>query len=102
MALSECISKIDKTGLELIEHGITSFPIACYHDDLQRESVDWHWHEELELIVVSEGSAIIAVDGEKYIVNEGNGFLLIQEFFMVVGFMKVQPVDFILLYFILV
>ena len=34
--LLECISKIDKTGLELIEHGITSFPIACYHDDLQR------------------------------------------------------------------
>ena len=28
MALSECISKIDKTGLELIEHGIASFPIA--------------------------------------------------------------------------
>ena len=49
MALSECISKIDKTGLELIEHGIASFPIACYHDDLQRECVDWHWHEELVL-----------------------------------------------------
>lgn len=76
MALSECISKIDKTGLELIEHGVTSFPIACYHDDLQRESIDWHWHEELELIVVSEGSAIIAVDGDKYIVNEGNGFFI--------------------------
>lgn len=76
MALSECISKIDKTGLELIEHGIASFPIACYHDDLQRECVDWHWHEELELIVVSEGGAIIAVDGEKHIVNEGNGFFI--------------------------
>lgn len=76
MALSKCISKIDKTGLELIEHGVTSFPIACYHDDLQREAVDWHWHEELELIVVSEGSAIIAVDCEKYIVNKGNGFFI--------------------------
>ena len=76
MSLSQCISKIDKTGLELIEHGITSFPIACYHDDLQRESVDWHWHEELELIIVSEGSAIIAVDGEKYIVNKGSGFFI--------------------------
>ena len=46
MALSKCISKIDKTGLELIEHGVTSFPIACYHDDLQREAVDWHWHRQ--------------------------------------------------------
>lgn len=74
--MSQCISKIDKTGLELIEHGITSFPIACYHTDLQSKSVDWHWHEELELIVVSEGSAIIAVDGEKYILNEGNGLFI--------------------------
>ena len=76
MALSKCISKIDKTGLELIEHGVTSFPIACYHDDLRRESVDWHWHEELELIVVSKGSAIITVAGEKYIVNKGDGFFI--------------------------
>ena len=30
----------------------------------------------MELIVVSEGSSIIAVDGEKYIVNEGNGFFI--------------------------
>ena len=30
----------------------------------------------MELIVVSEGSAIIAVDGEKYILNEGNGLFI--------------------------
>ncbi len=76
MALSECVSKIDKTGLELVEHGTTSLPMACYHDDLAALSVDWHWHEELELILISEGSAIVAVDGERYIVKEGDGFFI--------------------------
>lgn len=76
MALSECVSKIDKTGRELIEHGNIRFPIACYHDDLLELPVDWHWHEELELILVSEGIAIIAVDGERYVVHEGDGFFI--------------------------
>ena len=76
MALSECKMIIDKTGLELVEHGKTDFPIACYNDDLGQFSVDWHWHEELELILVSEGSSIIAIENQRYIVNEGDGFFI--------------------------
>lgn len=76
MALSECVSFIDKTGLELVEHGNRRFPIACYHDNLKELAVDWHWHEELELILVSEGSAIIAVDSERHMVHEGDGFFI--------------------------
>lgn len=76
MALSECNWKNEKTGLELIEHGNISFPIACYHDDLIEVPVDWHWHEELELIVVSEGTTVIAVGSERYIVQKGDGFFV--------------------------
>lgn len=55
MALSLCRTTVDDSARELMEHGTAAFPIACYHDDLQAEPVPWHWHEELEVLVVSEG-----------------------------------------------
>lgn len=76
MALSECQAKIDASGLELVEHGNYSFPIACYFDELDKTKVNWHWHEELELLIITQGTAIIAVDGKQFIVNEGDGFFI--------------------------
>lgn len=76
MALSECNVRVDATGRELIEHGRTAFPVACYHDDLQKESVPWHWHEELEVAVVTEGEAVVAVDAERCRAKAGEGFFI--------------------------
>lgn len=76
MALSLCASQVDVTGRELIEHGKTPFPIACYHDDLVKAAVPWHWHEELEAAVVTEGKAVIAVDSRRYTVKAGEGFFI--------------------------
>ena len=56
MALSLCRTTVDDSARELMEHGTAAFPIACYHDDLQAEPVPWHWHEELEVLVVSEAA----------------------------------------------
>ena len=60
MALSLCRTTVDDSARELMEHGTAAFPIACYHDDLQAEPVPWHWHEELEVLVVSEGMIFAA------------------------------------------
>lgn len=76
MALSPCNTVTNEQGRELVNHGTASFPIACYHDDLSREEVPWHWHDELELILVTEGNAVIAAGTEKHIVKEGNGFFI--------------------------
>lgn len=76
MALSECITKVNEQGKELLEHGSAFFPVACYHDDLLLEEVIWHWHEELELILVTEGSALVSVGTEKYTVEEGCGMFI--------------------------
>ena len=46
-------------------------PIACYHDDLQAEPVPWHWHEELEVLVVSEGHDL--GDGRRREIPLGKG-----------------------------
>ncbi len=76
MALSDCITITDDTGLELKEHGDMLFPVACYWDDLYKNSVPWHWHDELEVAVVTEGSVQVATDTEKVILEKGSAFFI--------------------------
>lgn len=57
MALANCTTIAGADGRELKEHGLAFFPIAGYYDDLRLEAVPWHWHEELEAAVVTEGMA---------------------------------------------
>lgn len=77
MALSVCgpIST-DPQGRELIEHGTPLFPVACYHDDLCSEEVSWHWHDELEVLVMEAGSARVSVNGTDHTVKAGEGFFI--------------------------
>lgn len=76
MALSICNTTTDANGRELIEHGTALFPIACYHDDLAREPVPWHWHDELEAAIITEGTAIVAMGTEQYTIGKGSGFFI--------------------------
>lgn len=76
MALSLCSTITNAQGKELIDHGTTLFPIACYHDNLQLESVPWHWHDELEAVIVTKGQSIVAVGSEKYLIEQGDGFFI--------------------------
>ena len=76
MALSVCRTVIDDFARELLKHGTAAFPIACYHDDLQTEPVPWHWHEELEVLVVSEGTILATAAGEKYRLEKGDGLFI--------------------------
>lgn len=77
MALSVCEPiSTDPQGRELIQHGTTLFPVACYHDNISEVEVSWHWHEELEALVMETGSARIAVNGTVHIVNRGEGFFI--------------------------
>lgn len=76
MAISDCASMVDSRGRELVEHGTRAFPVACYHDDLQKAEVPWHWHEEWEAVVIEKGKALIAAGSEKYVVHSGEGFFV--------------------------
>ncbi len=79
MAISKWSVKISDEGEELVEHGSTHFPVACYNEDLHNEPVPWHWHEELEFVRVSEGEALVEESSEKYIVKAGSGFFINSE-----------------------
>ena len=79
MSFSLCNCIVDDTQKELAQHGTPFFPIACYHDDWSKESVPWHWHEELEAVIVSEGSCIVAFGNQKYEIHAGDGFFINSE-----------------------
>ena len=76
MALSECNTTVDKNGRELVTHGTTAFPIACYQDDFRKMDVPWHWHEEWEAAVITQGSCVVAAGNHKVTLHAGEGFFI--------------------------
>lgn len=76
MALTECNTTVDQTGRELLEHGTTAFPIACYHDDFRICDVPWHWHEEWEAVIITDGNCLVAAGSHKERIQAGEGFFI--------------------------
>lgn len=76
MSISACNMITNKHRQEVASHGSAAFPIACYNDDISINSVPWHWHEELEAIVVIEGMLILGCGNEQYTVHAGEGFFV--------------------------
>lgn len=76
MSISPCIIATNEQGRELIDHGTVLFPIASYDDDILHMPVSWHWHDELEAGIITEGTAIVAAGSEKYHLSKGQGFFI--------------------------
>lgn len=77
MALSVCGPvSTDRQGRELIDHGTPLFPVACYHDSISKKYVPWHWHDELEVLVIETGTARVSVNGTDYTARQGEGFFI--------------------------
>ncbi len=76
MALSICGTITDLHDQELVKHGDSSFPIACYADNLSIQNVAWHWHEEWEFVIVYKGEAEFFLENQHIIINEGDGIFI--------------------------
>lgn len=74
--LSPITTEVSPDNRELVEHGTKAFPVGCYHDDLIKEGVPWHWHEELEAAVVTEGESLVTIGSEAFIAAKGEGFFV--------------------------
>ena len=76
MALAECNTTVGSDGRELLEHGSTDFPIACYEDDFRIADVPWHWHDEWEAVRITRGNCLVAAGNHKAELHEGEGFFI--------------------------
>lgn len=74
MALSVCNSTTDRQSRELVRHGTPPFPVACYRHGAETvNTVPWHWHDELEAVLVQEGRVCVSVEGEGRELGPGEG-----------------------------
>lgn len=76
MVILDCNSRIAPDKKELVRHGTAAFPVGCYHDDLRKDEVPWHWHEELEAGVIASGRVRLAVGGRSLVLAAGQGFFI--------------------------
>lgn len=71
--IAPCGCVTDRQKKELKEHGSVSFPVACYACDTQAVNVPWHWHDELEVMIVEKGSVAVEFASAKHMVPTGSG-----------------------------
>ncbi len=57
----------------------TLFPVSCTLEDPHRFRVPIHWHEELEVGIVTEGAALLSIGSTKYQLQQGDGYFINSE-----------------------
>ena len=74
MALSLSVDRVDENGRELLSYGTEDFPIAFFDDDLTKVAVPYHWHDEFEIVVITEGTVRVWVAGKEWTLTAGEGY----------------------------
>ena len=74
MGLSYSTDKTDATGKEMLTYGTPDFPIAFFDDDLTTVKVPWHWHDELEIVVILSGEVSVFISGCELKLKAGEGY----------------------------
>ncbi len=65
--------------LEKRKHGDVGFPMNVYWNDFTTyvaESIPWHWHEEIEFAVVTQGTIEVFTGTTSIILKEGEGIFI--------------------------
>ncbi len=76
MMINLCTIQLDKNNRELTQQGTPSFPVASYLDYLEIIPVPYHWHEEVEIILVDSGVLELCVDMETMVLHAGEGIFI--------------------------
>lgn len=63
----------DENERQLERHGFTAFPAAFYRGNLVNNTVIWHWHDELELILIHQGTIVAGAGQTAVTLKAGEG-----------------------------
>lgn len=66
----------DENQIEKIEGMTVEYPYCLHERNLTDIVIPWHWHEELELGFIKEGTSKIVTIGSEYIIHQGDGFFI--------------------------
>lgn len=69
-------AKWDSSGCPPNGQDSPLFPVKCCPHDLTRESIPWHWHQEMEAFLVTDGTAAITIGASKHLIQEGEGAVI--------------------------
>ena len=71
-------TRIDETLHELNEHGSEQFPFAEFCSDYHGEDnhFPWHWHQDVEIVLVESGEAHCMIGSERIILRRGEGLFI--------------------------
>lgn len=67
---------VDEYGHEDLQHFSPGFLVGCYFDDLEKKSIPWHWHEEMETGIVVEGEVVLRTPEHEWKLLKGDGFFI--------------------------
>lgn len=63
-------------GRELVMHGSTAFPAACFDVRSSVVQILPHWHDEFEVLTVCAGTAVVCLGTDRFDVQEGEAFFV--------------------------
>ncbi len=70
---------IDENKKETTQHGFFEFPLAIYTTVIDKNVlgfVDWHWHEELQFCIVTNGIIEFNVNSHLTVLSKGEGIFI--------------------------
>ena len=65
---------VDSTLKEVKAHGTEGFPFAVYLNDFsqfQTDCICWHWHDDAQITLITEGEFLCQVGSEKIVMQPG-------------------------------
>lgn len=74
MGLTRSVDQVDENGREILAYGTTDFPIAFFDDDLTEVTVPTHWHDELEIVIITKGTVNVRIAGKDMVLTTGEGY----------------------------
>lgn len=63
------------------DFGSLDYPVNVFYLDLRKSYMNrirWHWHEEMEVLIINDGLAAVSTDDASYTLKPGQGIIINQ------------------------